>query len=51
VLVFPKITKASLGIGGQYGSGVLFKRGKAAGYCGLMAGLGMQGNKITRLKD
>jgi len=124
VLVFPKITKAGLGVGGQYGDGVLFKGGKAAGYYnssgasfglqagaqkfayamflmndkavnalganegfeigvgpsvvvmdegkaktmttttakddiyafifgqkGLMAGLGVQGNKITRLKD
>ena len=124
VLVFPKITKAGLGIGGQYGDGVLLKGGKVAGYYntsgasyglqagaqqfgyamflmnnkavaalgandgfevgvgpsvvvmdegkaktlttttakddiyafifgqkGLMAGLGIQGNKITRLKD
>lgn len=32
VLVFPKITKAGLVVGGQYGDGVLFKRGKVAGY-------------------
>ena len=32
MLVFPKITKAGLGIGGQYGDGVLFKAGKVAGY-------------------
>ena len=32
VLVFPKITKAGLGIGGQYGDGVLFRQGKAAGF-------------------
>lgn len=32
VLVFPKITKAGLMIGGQYGEGVLLKDGKAAGY-------------------
>jgi len=32
VLVFPKITKAGLGIGGQYGEGTLFKAGKAAAY-------------------
>ena len=124
VLVFPKVTKAGLGVGGQYGDGVLFKQGKVAGYYntsgasfglqagaqqfgyamfmmnekavgalganegfevgvgpsvvvmdegkaktmttttakddiyafifgqkGLMAGLGIQGNKITRLKD
>ena len=32
VLVFPKITKAGLIVGGQYGDGVLFKAGKVAGY-------------------
>ena len=32
VLVFPKITKAGLIVGGQYGEGVLFKGGKVAGY-------------------
>lgn len=32
VLVFPKITKAGLVVGGQYGDGVLFKGGKAVGY-------------------
>jgi lipid-binding SYLF domain-containing protein len=32
VLVFPKITKAGLMVGGQYGDGVLLKDGKAVGY-------------------
>jgi lipid-binding SYLF domain-containing protein len=32
VLVFPKIIKAGLIVGGQYGDGVLFKSGKVAGY-------------------
>lgn len=32
VLVFPKITKAGLVVGGQYGDGVLFREGKAVGY-------------------
>ena len=32
VLVFPKITKAGLVVGGQYGDGVLFKGGKVVGY-------------------
>jgi lipid-binding SYLF domain-containing protein len=32
VLVFPTITKAGLVVGGQYGEGVLFRGGKAAGY-------------------
>ena len=32
ILVFPKVTKAGLGIGGQYGEGTLLKKGAAAGY-------------------
>jgi lipid-binding SYLF domain-containing protein len=32
ILVFPKITKAGLGVGGQYGEGTLLKGGKAAAY-------------------
>jgi lipid-binding SYLF domain-containing protein len=32
ILVFPKVTKAGLGIGGQYGEGALLKGGKAVGY-------------------
>ena len=32
VLVFPKVTKAGLGIGGQYGEGALLKGGKATAY-------------------
>jgi lipid-binding SYLF domain-containing protein len=32
VLVFPSITKAGFMVGGQYGEGVLWKRGKPAGY-------------------
>ena len=32
VLVFPKVTKAGLGIGGQYGEGALLKAGKATAY-------------------
>jgi len=32
ILVFPKVTKAGLGIGGQYGEGALLKAGTAAGY-------------------
>jgi lipid-binding SYLF domain-containing protein len=42
VLVFPKITKAGLGVGGQYGDGVLLKGGKAVGYyntSGISSGL------------
>ena len=32
VLVFPKITKAGLGIGGQFGEGALIKGGKTVAY-------------------
>ena len=32
VLVFPKVTKAGLMIGGQYGEGTLLKDGKAVGF-------------------
>ena len=32
ILVFPKVTKAGLGIGGQYGEGALLKDGTAVGY-------------------
>jgi lipid-binding SYLF domain-containing protein len=32
VLVFPSVVKAGLGIGGQYGEGVLFRGGKATAY-------------------
>ena len=42
VLVFPKVTKAGLGIGGQYGEGVLLKSGKPVAYyntAGLSTGL------------
>jgi len=42
VLVFPSITKAGLGIGGQYGEGALIKGGKTVGYyntAGVSSGL------------
>ncbi len=32
VLVFPRVTKAGLGIGGQYGEGALIKGGKVVAY-------------------
>ena len=32
ILVFPKVTKAGLGIGGQYGEGTLLKKGTAAAF-------------------
>ena len=42
VLVFPKVTKAGFGVGGQYGEGVLLKGGKPVAYyntAGLSTGL------------
>ena len=32
ILVFPKVTKAGLGVGGQFGEGALLKSGKAVAY-------------------
>ena len=58
VLVFPKVTKAGLGVGGQYGDGVLFKGGKAAGYyntsgasVGLQAGAQQFGYALFMMND
>lgn len=33
--VFPSIGKGAVGIGGAYGKGVLYERGRAVGYCDL----------------
>ena len=38
VLVFPDVTQAGLMIGGQYGTGVLFKGGKPAGHYNIAGG-------------
>jgi lipid-binding SYLF domain-containing protein len=58
VLVFPKITKAGLGIGGQFGDGVLFRSGKAVGYYntsgasyGLQAGAQQFGYAMFLMND
>jgi lipid-binding SYLF domain-containing protein len=58
VLVFPKITKAGLGIGGQYGDGVLLRQGKVAGYYntsgasyGLQAGAQQFGYAMFLMND
>ena len=58
VLVFPKITKAGLVIGGQYGDGVLFKGGKAVGYYntsgasyGLQAGAQQYGYAMFMMSE
>ena len=58
VLVFPKITKAGLVVGGQYGDGVLFKGGKAVGFYntsgasyGLQAGAQQYGYAMFLMND
>ena len=58
VLVFPKVTKAGLGIGGQTGDGVLLKGGKSAGYyntsgasVGLQAGAQQFGYAMFFMND
>ena len=48
VLVFPEVTKAGLGIGGQYGEGALLKKGAASAYyktTGASIGLQAGGQK------
>jgi len=43
VLVFPGVVKAGLGVGGQYGEGVLFRGGKATAYYNTAgASMGLQ---------
>jgi len=58
VLVFPKITKAGLGIGGQFGEGALIKGGKTIGYynttglsTGLQAGAQQYGYAMFFMND
>lgn len=48
VLVFPSVIKAGLGVGGQYGEGVLYRGGKATAYyntTGASVGLQAGGQK------
>jgi lipid-binding SYLF domain-containing protein len=48
ILVFPQVIKAGLGIGGQYGEGVLYRGGKAVAYyntAGASMGLQAGGQK------
>ena len=41
--VFPKITKAAVGVGGAYGKGVLYENGNVVGYCDMtQASIGAQ---------
>ena len=48
ILIFPEVSKAGLGIGGQYGEGALLKKGTAAAYyktTGASFGLQVGGQK------
>ncbi len=48
ILVFPSVTKAGLGVGGQYGEGVLLRGGKATAYystAGASVGLNIGAQK------
>ena len=53
ILVFPKVTKAGLGVGGQYGEGTLLKKGTATAYYKTTgASFGLQaGGQQVRLRD
>ena len=58
VLVFPTVTKAGFMIGGQYGEGVLWRRGKAVAYYkttgasyGLQAGAQTYGYAMFFMKE
>ena len=58
VLVFPSVVKAGLGIGGQYGEGVLYRGGKPAAYyntagasVGLQAGAQKYGYALFFLSE
>jgi lipid-binding SYLF domain-containing protein len=58
ILVFPKITKAGLGIGGQAGEGALIKSGKPVAYYktgggsfGLQAGVQTYGYALFLMND
>ena len=48
ILVFPKVTKAGLGVGGQYGEGTLLQKGKAVAYYSTAgASVGLQAGAQT----
>lgn len=38
ILVFPRVYKAGIGIGGEYGEGALIERGRSNGYYNLVTG-------------
>lgn len=41
--IFPTVGKGAVGVGGAYGKGVLYDRGRAVGYCDLTQGtIGLQ---------
>jgi len=51
ILVFPSVVKAGIGLGGEYGEGLLIIRGRPAGYYNLISGsfgfqLGVQTRRL-----
>ncbi|MDA7947816.1 MAG: YSC84-related protein [Hyphomicrobiaceae bacterium] len=49
ILIFPSIVKAGIGIGGEYGEGVLHVRGRTSGYYNIIgASIGFQLGVQTR---
>src|SRR5262245_51940001 len=51
ILVFPSVVKAGIGLGGEYGEGLLIIRGRPAGYYNLISGsfgfqLGVQARRL-----
>src|SRR5262245_63357012 len=51
ILVFPSVVKAGIGLGGEYGEGLLVIRGRPAGYYNLISGsfgfqLGVQTRRL-----
>src|SRR5262245_14433048 len=51
ILVFPSLVKAGIGLGGEYGEGLLIIRGRPAGYYNLISGsfgfqLGVQTRRV-----
>ena len=52
--LFPKVTKGGLGVGGAYGRGVVYERGRHVGYSDLsQASVGLQagGQTFSELAD
>jgi len=56
VLVFPSVVKAGIGLGGEYGEGLLIIRGRPGGYYNLISGsfgfqLGVEPHPDTQIDE